>query len=172
MPIPIDDNNLHNYNPSTDLGKEVLVALQQRQAVIVWDGNLDTGSGRVRVGSGALPEFPVTFAARTESPGGKTSPEELIAAAHATCYTMVLANKLAQAGSPPKGLTVTATCSLDRLPEGGLKITRMDLDVRSRTPGMSADQFKALALESDKACPVSNALRNNVEIQVNAQLEA
>ena len=144
--------------------------LQQRQAQVVWNGDLK-GNGTITVGSGALGELPVTFSARTENADGKTSPEELIAAAHATCFAMVLSNMLAKAGTPPERLDVQATCSLDRKPEGGLKITSMQLDVTGRVPGLDQAKFEELAQEGEKGCPVSNALRNNVDIKLNAHLD-
>ncbi|MBI4788621.1 MAG: OsmC family peroxiredoxin [Chloroflexi bacterium] len=145
------------------------MALQQRQAQVVWMGDLK-GNGTISVGSGALGELPVTFAARTEKADGKTSPEELIAAAHATCYAMAFSNTLAKAGAPPERLDIKATCSLDRKPEGGLKITSMELQVVGRVPGLDQPRFEELAREGEKGCPVSNALRNNVEIRLNARL--
>jgi lipoyl-dependent peroxiredoxin len=141
--------------------------LQQRQAQIVWLGDLK-GNGTITVGSGALPELPVSFSARTENAGGKTSPEELIAAAHATCFAMSLSNTLGKAGTPPERLEVKATCALDRV-EGKLKITTMDLDVKGRVPGIDQAKFEAAAKEAGQGCPVSQALKNNVEIRVHAQ---
>lgn len=147
------------------------MALQERRAVVEWNGNLREGSGVVTAGSGAF-KLPVTFSARIENPEGKTSPEELLAAAHAICYAMAFSNKLMQEGHPPSRLVVSATCSLDRKPAGGLAITSMQIDVRGRVPDMKRDGFEALAIEAEKECPVSNALRNNVAIRVHAQLEA
>ncbi len=145
--------------------------LQQRRAEVVWNGDLLKGNGTVRVGSGAFPELPVTFAARTESSDGKTSPEELIAAAHATCFAMAFSNTLAKAGASPQRLDVTAVCSLDKPPEGGLKITMMNIDVRGRVPGLDQARFEDMAKQAGKNCPVSMALANNVDIRVNAKLE-
>lgn len=147
------------------------MALAERRADAIWHGNLTQGSGTVKVGSGALPEMPVTWASRTEQPGGKTSPEELIAAAHAACFAMALSNALNKAGAPPDQLDVSAVCTLDRV-EGGVKITRMDLTVRGRVPGMDGTAFDSAVKEAEQGCPVSNALRNNVQIAVSAQLEA
>ncbi len=148
------------------------MALQSRRAVVVWNGNLRDGNGTVDGGSGAFHNLPLTFAARTENADGKTSPEELLAAAHAICYAMSLSSTLTKGGWPPTQLVVNAMCSLDRKPEGGLKITSMELDVRGRVPNLAADGFESMAIEAEKNCPVSNALRNNVEIRVNAHLES
>lgn len=144
--------------------------LQERTATVLWKGDLK-GNGTVNVGSGAFREFPVTFSARTENPNGHTSPEELIAAAQAICYAMAFSNTLATAGNPPESLTVTATCALDRRPEGGLKITTMDLNVRGRVPGLDQAKFQELAKKGEQGCPVANALRGNVEIRLKAELE-
>lgn len=143
--------------------------LQQRQAQVVWDGGLD-GNGMITVGSRALGELPVTFSARTENADGKTSPEELVAAAHATCFAMALSNTLAKAGSTPERLEVKATCHLDRV-EGHLTITTMDLEVAGQVRGTDQGSFEAAAKDAGQNCPVSRALRNNVGIRVNARLE-
>lgn len=145
------------------------MALAERRAEVVWQGTLTQGTGTVTTGSGALSQLPVTFASRTERPDGKTSPEELIAAAHATCFAMAFSHALTQAGTPPQQLNVTAVCSLDRT-DSGLKITSMTLDVRGDVPGLDQTAFEAAAHQAEQGCPVSNALRNNVAITVNATL--
>lgn len=142
--------------------------IMQRRADVTWSGNLTEGSGRLRVGSSAFPEQTVTFSARTEKQEG-TTPEELIAAAHATCYAMAFSNTLKQAGSAPETLDVSAACTLDRV-DGALKITAMELVVKGKVPGMEAAQFAELARTAEQRCPVSNALRNNVAITVSASL--
>jgi osmotically inducible protein OsmC len=144
--------------------------IADRHAEVTWEGNLTQGKGTVEVGSGALPHLPVTWAARTERSDGKTSPEELIAAAHAACYAMAFSNTLNTAGTPPQRLHVTATCTLDRV-DGKPKITTMRLDVRGTVPGTDQAGFESAARTAEQGCPVSNALRNNVQIQVNATLE-
>ncbi len=147
------------------------MALAERMAEVRWNGNLTEGSGTItEVGSGAFDQLPVSWKARTEEPGGSTSPEELIAAAHAACYAMALSNTLNKNGTPPEHLHVTATCSLDRV-EGGVKITTMDLHVRARVSGLSADEFERVARQGEQGCPVSNALRDNVDIRLHAELE-
>ena len=141
----------------------------ERRAHVVWEGDLMGGSGTLtEEDSGALREAPVTFAARTQSPDGKTSPEELIASAHATCYAMALSNTLAEQDASPTRLEVDAVCVLD---DEQLKITSVDLDVRGQVSGMSGDDFEDAARQAEQICPVSNALRNNVEIRLNARLE-
>jgi osmotically inducible protein OsmC len=140
----------------------------QRRAEVTWTGNLQ-GAGKLRVGSGAFPEQTVTFSARTEKQEG-TTPEELIAAAHATCYAMAFSNTLNGAGSPPERLEVSAVCTLDRV-EGALRITTMELTVRGSVPGIDNAKFEELARTAEQRCPVSNALRNSVEIRLTAQIE-
>lgn len=147
------------------------MAKAERRADAVWNGDLIKGSGTVQVGSGALAKFPVTWASRTEQPDGKTSPEELIAAAHAACYAMAFSNTLAKAGHPPDGLYVTATCALDQV-NGKFTITTMDLQVRGTVAGLDQRGFEEAARTAEAGCPVSNALRNNVRISVRAELEA
>lgn len=143
--------------------------MAERRATVVWEGTLPQGSGTITSGSGALTETPVTWASRIEQPDGKTSPEELLAAAQAECYVMVLTNKLSTQGNTPNRLEVTATCTVERV-EGGLKITTMAVEVTGDVPGVDADTFRRIAEESEGACPVSNAIRGNVQITVRAGL--
>ena len=144
--------------------------MAESRAQAVWEGDLVGGHGTVRPDSGAFPELPVTWAARTVRPDPKTSPEELIASAHAACYAMALSLTLANAGSPPERLEVSAVCHFDPLEAGGFAITGVDLDVRGTVPGLDADGFKRLAAEGEAGCPVSNALRGNVDIRLEAAL--
>jgi len=144
----------------------------ERRADVVWEGDLLHGSGTiVSVGSGALGALPVTWASRTERSDGKTSPEELMAAAHAACYAMAFSHTLAQSGTPAQRLSVRATCTFEQV-EGGFKISTMDFEVRGKVPGLEEADFEKLARQAEQGCPVSNALRNNVDIRVNAHLES
>lgn len=137
----------------------------ERHAEVIWQGNLVQGNGRLSAGSGAFSNLPITWAARTEQPDGKTSPEELIAAAHAGCYAMALSSTLNKGGTPPQQLTITAACTLD-----SGKITTMKLNVQGIVPGLDEAAFQEAARQAEQACPVSNALRNNVQISLNAHL--
>jgi osmotically inducible protein OsmC len=119
--------------------------------------------------SGLVDELPVTWASRTESAGGKTSPEELIAAAHAGCYAMSLSNILAQQGNEPERLQVTAVSSFEKV-EAGFRMTRMDLEVSGTVPRIDGASFEEAAQAAKEGCPVSNALKNNVEITLKAAL--
>ena len=141
----------------------------ERKAEVTWDGDLAHGKGRFNVGSGALPESEVTWASRTERSEGKTSPEELIAAAHASCFSMALSHTLAERGTPPDRLDVSANVRLET--EGGPRISAVDLDVRGRVPGIDEPAFQEAASEAAEGCPVSGALKGNLEIGVNATLE-
>lgn len=141
-----------------------------RRANVVWRGNLFEGSGTVDLASSeAARELPITWASRAERPDGRTSPEELIAAAHAGCYAMALSGALAEAGNEPEELDISAVCSFDA---EQLKVTTVVLDVRGRVPGLDAEGFQSIAEQAEQGCPVSNALRGNVEIRVNASLES
>ena len=141
-----------------------------RSAEVVWNGDLAKGNGTAKVHSGALPSFPVTWAARTEQPGGKTSPEELLAAAHASCYAMAFSSTLAKRGTPPERLSVRAVVSFEKGSDGW-KVTRSELTVKGKVPGLDQAKFEEAARAGEKGCPISNALRNNVQIILNAQLE-
>lgn len=142
----------------------------QRRAEAVWEGDLLRGGGRLTTGTGVLNQQPVTWAARVERPDGKTSPEELIAAAHAACYSMALSNTLAKAGFPPKQLNVSAVCTLDDKPGGGVQITTMDLEVVGEVPGLDQQRFEDLARQGEQGCPVSNVLRHGLKINLKATL--
>ncbi len=141
-----------------------------RQAEIVWEGALASGGGTLSSGSGALTELPVTWASRTERPDGKTSPEELIAAAHAGCFAMALALRLGENHTPPERLTVTAACTLDEV-DGAPRITTVELNVRARVPGLEQESFEQTVERAADLCPVSNALRGNVDIRLRSELE-
>jgi osmotically inducible protein OsmC len=139
----------------------------ERRAQVTWQGDLFSGSGRIdQVGSGAFGPLDVTWASRTEDPEGRTSPEELIAAAHAACFSMAFSNGLAQAGHPPDRLSVSATVTF--VP--GTGITTSVLDVEGSVPGLDEDGFRQAAETAKDGCPVSQALKGNVELSVSARL--
>jgi len=142
-----------------------------RRAEAGWSGALATGSGVVSArSSGAFDELPVTWAARTEQSDGKTSPEELLAAAHAACYSMALSGALGRAGTPPDRLDVTAAVTFDKL-EAGWRVVSSALTVRGKVPGMSEADFQAAAEATRDGCPISKALAGNVALSVEAILE-
>lgn len=141
-----------------------------RKATTVWENDVLNGSGKVSVASNAFPEVPVSWRGRTEGPGAITSPEELVAAAHASCYAMAFSSNLSRKGTPPQKLTVTAEVSFDKVGEGW-KVTKSALSVTGNVKGIDSAKFQEYAKEAERSCPISNALRNNVEITVNAKLE-
>lgn len=141
-----------------------------RTATTTWNGNLFEGSGSFSGKSGAFTDSGVTWAARTESSDGKTSPEELIAAAHSSCYAMAFSNTLAQAGHQPESLEVTATVTFDTNAEGGPKVTRSALRVVGTVPGLDDAQFQELAKQGEQGCPISNLIRQGTEITLDASL--
>ena len=142
----------------------------ERRASVTWKGDLMSGSGTIdEVGSGAFGPLDVSWAARSEeASGGKTSPEELIAAAHASCFSMALSLGLAKAGSPPDRLETSAVVTF--VP--GTGITKSALTVRGVVPGLDADGFREAAEAAKKGCPVSQALAGVPEITVDADLDA
>jgi len=142
----------------------------ERKAAVTWSGDLMGGSGTIdEVGSGAFGPLDVSWAARSEeASGGKTSPEELIAAAHASCFSMALAGALARAGSPPERLSTSATVTF--VP--GTGITKSALTIRAVVPGMDAAAFGEAAEAAKAGCPVSQALAGVPEITLDAALEA
>jgi osmotically inducible protein OsmC len=144
--------------------------MAERRAEVTWQGDLMSGSGTIeRVGSGALGGLEVTWASRSEeSESGKTSPEELIAAAHAACFSMALSHGLAQAGHPPERLSTSAESTF--VP--GTGITKMALSVEGRVPGLDEEGFRQAAEQAKEGCPVSGALKGNVEITLDARLDA
>lgn len=142
-----------------------------RRAEVTWSGALATGSGVVSArSSGAFDELPVTWAARTETSDGRTSPEELLAAAHAACFSMALSGALGRAGTPPERLDVSAEVTFDKL-EAGWRVVSSALTVRGRVPGMTAADFLAAAESTKDGCPISVALAGNVALSVEATLD-
>ena len=142
----------------------------ERRAEVVWEGNLTEGHGDIASsGSGAFGHLPVTWEARAGQSNGKTSPEELIAAAHAACYAMAFSNDLNQAGHAARRLHVTATCTFE-VGGGGARIASMALDVEGDVPGIDEGAFREAAEGAKENCPVSKALHGNVEISLNAHM--
>jgi osmotically inducible protein OsmC len=140
----------------------------ERTANVTWSGSLLEGRGTIEsVGSGAFGPLAVTWASRAEQPDENTSPEELIAAAHAACFSMAFSNELAQAGSAPERLATRAAVTF--VP--GTGITRIALAVRGRVPGIDEDRFREVAEAAKEGCPVSQALAAVPEITLDATLE-
>jgi len=144
-----------------------------RRANIAWQGDIRKGSGEVELAtSGAADKLPMSLPTRASDDGnGQTSPEELIAASHAACYAMSLSGLLTQGGNPPDSLDASAEVALAEASGGGYEVTRSELTVKGRVPGLDADGFEKAAKEAEQSCPISNALRGNVEISVKAEFE-
>lgn len=136
----------------------------ERTASSVWHGNLKAGNGTIDSTSGVLSNTPFTFATRFENAKG-TNPEELIAAAHAACFSMAFANFLTEKGHQPDSISTKATITLD-----GLSLTKMHLETEGKVPGLSESEFQELAVEAEKICPVSNLLRFGLLISLDARL--
>jgi osmotically inducible protein OsmC len=141
-----------------------------RHASAVWQGDLPSGKGEVTLDSSHLGgTLPVSWPSRTEAPNGRTSPEELIAGAHAACFSMALSNVLAKGGNTPERLETSAVATFGEQGEG-FGFTRMALSVRGTVPGISEEAFREAAETAKDNCPVSRALAGNVEITVDARL--
>ncbi len=143
----------------------------ERNARAIWHGGLSDGSGTVSLGSGVLADSPVSWKGRTESPEGATSPEELVAAAHASCYAMAFSGVLAEAGHPPDQLHISAVVGFGDKAGGGAEVKYSNLTVRGRVPGLDQAKFAELAMQGERGCPISNLLRGNAGIAVEATLD-
>jgi lipoyl-dependent peroxiredoxin len=141
----------------------------ERSAHTTWEGDLMSGTGTFTVGSGASGPQQVTWKARTEESGGQTSPEELIAAALSSCFSMAFSGALAQAGTPPRKLDTDAVATFDRTPDG-YRITKIALKVRGQVEGIDENAFREAAEQAKDGCPVSQALKGNVELSLDASL--
>lgn len=144
------------------------MAAIRRTAGAVWNGNLASGNGQITSNSRVLNNTPYSFKTRFEQSAG-TNPEELIAAAHAACYSMAFAHTF-ERGYQPQSIETQAVCSLEPQAEGGFKITTMRLETKGSVPNIDRTQFREIAQQAEAACPVSNALRGGVKIELEATL--
>lgn len=144
----------------------------ERTAHALWEGALQDGKGDLELASSHAGKFPVTWASRVEAPNGRTSPEELLAASHAACYAMSLSHTLAQAGNTAEHLHVAATVGVAPKQGGGLAVTGSRLEVSGRVPGIDHAAFQQAAEQAEQSCPISNAIRGNVPISLEATLES
>jgi osmotically inducible protein OsmC len=143
-----------------------------RQADATWSGNLPDGKGTVSAASsGAFTALPTTWASRVESPDGRTSPEELLAAAHASCFSMAFGNELFKRGFLADRLSVSSQVSLD-MTDAGRRVISSALTVQGRVPGIDAATFAEIAEVAKNGCPISNAIKGNVALSVGATLES
>jgi lipoyl-dependent peroxiredoxin len=146
--------------------------LAHREATVVWNGTLADGQGALEAG-GALQRTSVDWAASDAQAGDTTSPEQLLAAAEAGCYAMTLALALSRRGHEPERLEVSAACELDKTSEQDeheYKITHVDLDVRATVPDLDQEAFEEIARHADEQCPISVALRGNVQVRLTTAL--
>ncbi len=141
----------------------------ERTANAVWEGDLMGGSGTVSTQSRVLDNATVKWSSRAVQADENTSPEELIAAAHATCVSMALANGLAEGGNPPQRIESEATATFDQTPDG-FRLTTMRLTIRGQVDGVDEAQFRQAAEGAKENCPVSQALKDNVDISMDASL--
>jgi len=141
----------------------------ERTAKAEWQGDLMSGSGKVSTASGAVRDATVKWSSRAEVADENTSPEELIAAAHATCVSMALAHGLAQAGTTAQRLETEATATFDKVGEG-FQMTTMRISIRGQVDGLDEEGFRRAAEQAKENCPVSQALKGNVDVSVDASL--
>jgi osmotically inducible protein OsmC len=141
----------------------------ERRAKVTWSGTLADGSGMLESGSGALRAQPYSLTTRIGEPAGQTSPEELIAAAHAACFSMAMAFELTQIGASIDDIAVSARC-VEGPVDDGFAITNIDLDVTVRSHGLSPEALESAISRAHAGCPVSRALSGNVNMTVTARL--
>ncbi len=147
------------------------MATAERRADIYWEGELEQGSGSFTLGNWMVGELPATWSSRVDPEGGNVSPEELLASAQASCYSMALSSVLAEARVTPESVNVSTVCTLDEVEEGKFRITAIDLEVRGRIPSLSAKDFQEAVERADEICPITNALKGNVEVRLSAHLD-
>ncbi|NJD26778.1 MAG: OsmC family peroxiredoxin [Chloroflexi bacterium] len=144
---------------------------EKRHATVVWNGDLQSGSGIITyVSSGVISRLPVSWAARTSAHGGKTSPEELLAAAHASCFSMAFSSRLAKNGTPATQLDVKAEVTFEQA-EAGWKVASSHITVDGNVPGIDSATFERLAEDAKENCPISGAIKGNVALSVEATLQ-
>lgn len=141
-----------------------------KSATTTWQGDLASGSGSFDAASGALTDQAVSWASRTGDANGKTSPEELLAAAHSSCYAMAFSYNLGNAGHAPSRLEVTSNVTFSPKAGGGFEVTSSHLTVNGTVEGIDQATFTQLAEEASRTCPISGAIKGNVEITVEATL--
>ena len=143
----------------------------QRNATVRWEGNVARGSGTITAATGTFSELPFSLASRVEKADGKTSPEELLAAAHAACYGMSLAGELAGAGSAPERVEVQATVTLDQVEDGSHRIVASELLARARVKEIDQETLDRLAQSASEGCPFSKLIAASGSVTVTATLE-
>jgi len=144
----------------------------ERHANVVWEGNLARGSGRISAGTSAFEGLEYSIAVRAgKGDEGKTSPEELLAAAHAGCFATSLAGELTRAGTPPGKLDITANVVMDEVEGKGHLIVASEVRVRARVTGIDEDAFRRVVEEADEGCPFSMLIKASASVSIDAELE-
>jgi osmotically inducible protein OsmC len=144
--------------------------MAEKSATAKWAGTLTEGSGTFSTASGLVTDAAISWASRTNESKSQTSPEEMLAASHASCYAMAFSYHLQNNFAPADSLVVTSNVGFGPKPEGGMMVTHSHLHVVGSVPGMDLETFQRAATEAEAACPISQALRGNVEITVEAAL--
>jgi osmotically inducible protein OsmC len=138
---------------------------------VVWEGNVARGQGTISAGTGAFTALPYSLPTRVAAPAETTSPEELLAAAHAGCFGMSLATELTQAGTPPERLDVSCTVTMDEVEGKGHLIVDSTIEATARVPGLDRDSFAQVVETADAGCSMSALIRASASVSVNARLE-
>jgi len=142
-----------------------------REASVSWEGTTARGSGVVSAATSGAFELPFTLASRVGDPEGKTSPEELVAAAHASCYVTSLGTELARAGTPPDRMSVRCVITMDQIESGDHRIVASHIEAAAVAPGADAEAVARAAEVADAGCPISALIRAGAEVTVEARLE-
>jgi osmotically inducible protein OsmC len=143
----------------------------ESRATATWEGDLINGRGRTSAASGTFKDANLSWKARTEGAAAHTTPEELLAASHASCFSMAFSYALAQAGKPPTKLETTCVVTFGPKAGGGFEVKSSRLTVKGQVPGLDAAKFRELAEGAKDGCPISGIMKNNVAMSVDAQLE-
>jgi lipoyl-dependent peroxiredoxin len=141
------------------------------KATATWEGDLVNGRGTASLAGGVLKDAALSWKARTEGAPAHTTPEELLAASHASCFSMAFSHVLTQAGHPPAKLETTCVVTFGPKSGGGFEVKSSKLTVKGKAPGIDAAKFRELAEGARNGCPISGVMKNNVEMSVDAQLE-
>ena len=161
----------HRHTDSVPAHSLVFVPRVQRQANAAWEGNVARGNGTLSGATGTFDALPFSLASRIEKVDGKTSPEELLAAAHAACYAMSLAGELAGAGTPPEHLDVNATVTIDQVEDGSHRIVSSELLARARVKETDQETLDRLAQTASEGCPFTKLIEASATVTVSATLE-
>lgn len=147
------------------------MAVVERQARTLWTGDVQKGQGKVTGATGAFSDMEVSLPTRSGEAKGNSSPEEFLAAAHSSCLAMNISATLTQNGTPPEELDVNSTVGFGAKDGGGYEVKHSHVTIRGKVPGLTAEEFTKLAEQGEQTCPVSNALRGNIEITTEISFE-